>query len=175
MKILKHFFSLFAFSLAVSLTVPTLGWAQQIEKLGQFTDWSAYRYSHNGKPACFMASQPKKAEGNYTRRGQIHYLVSHRTADEVRDENSFVAGYTFQADSRVAITIGNKAFTLFTKGDTAWARNEDDRGLTEATIRGSTMVIKGTSSRGTATTDTFSLSGFTASYRAMSKACGIEP
>ena len=112
MKILKHFFSLFAFSLAVSLTVPTLGWAQQIEKLGQFTDWSAYRYSHNGKPACFMASQPKKAEGNYTRRGQIHYLVSHRTADEVRDENSFVAGYTFQADSRVAITIGNKAFFL---------------------------------------------------------------
>lgn len=175
MKILKQFFSLFAVTLTLSLAVPSLGVAQQIEKLGQFTDWSAYRYNHNGKPACFMASQPKKAEGNYTRRGQIHYLVSHRAADEIRDENSFVAGYTFKADGRVSVAIGGKAFTLFTKGDTAWARNEDDRGLTQAMIKGSTMVVKGTSSRGTATVDTFSLSGFTAGYRAMSKACGIEP
>ncbi len=175
MKILKQSFRLFALILALSFALPSLGVAQQIEKLGQFTDWSAYRYSHNGKPACFMASQPKKAEGNYTRRGQIHYLVSHRAADEVRDENSFVAGYTFKADSRVSVAVGNKGFTLFTKGDTAWARNEDDRAMTEAMIKGSTMVVKGTSSRGTETTDTFSLSGFTASYRAMSKACGIEP
>jgi hypothetical protein len=175
MKSKNKLFSLFISTLSLIVLLPVFAQAQQIEKLGQFTDWSAYRYSHNGKPACFMASQPKKAEGNYTRRGQIHYLVSHRTADEVRDENSFVAGYTFREGSRVSVSIGSKAFTLFTKGDTAWGRNEDDRSLTEEMIKGSSMIIKGTSSRGTETTDTFSLSGFTAAYRAMSAACGLEP
>jgi len=36
---------------------------------------------------------------------------------------------------------------------------------------GLTMVVKGTSSRGTLTTDTYSLRGFTAAYDAMQKAC----
>jgi hypothetical protein len=33
------------------------------------------------------------------------------------------------------------------------------------------MVIKGTSSRGTLTTDTYSLAGFTAAYNAIEQAC----
>ena len=33
------------------------------------------------------------------------------------------------------------------------------------------MVVKGTSSRGTVTTDTYSLRGFTAAYDAISGAC----
>ena len=34
------------------------------------------------------------------------------------------------------------------------------------------MVVRGVSSRGTQTTDTYSLSGFTAAYRAINTACG---
>ncbi len=36
---------------------------------------------------------------------------------------------------------------------------------------GSNLVVKASSSRGTDTTDTYSLSGFTAAYNAISKAC----
>jgi hypothetical protein len=36
------------------------------------------------------------------------------------------------------------------------------------------MIVKGTSSRGTLTTDTYSLSGFTAAFNAISKACGLN-
>ena len=35
------------------------------------------------------------------------------------------------------------------------------------------MVVKGTSSRDTLTTDTYSLIGFTKAYRAIGKACGL--
>jgi hypothetical protein len=37
-----------------------------------------------------------------------------------------------------------------------------------------TMVVKGTSAHGTATTDTFSLKGMDTAYMAISKACGVE-
>ena len=39
--------------------------------------------------------------------------------------------------------------------------------------KGNRMVVKGTSSRGTLTTDTFSLKGFTKAYGAIGKACGL--
>ena len=34
------------------------------------------------------------------------------------------------------------------------------------------MIVQGTSSRGTKTTDTYSLIGFTKAYRAIADACG---
>jgi len=39
--------------------------------------------------------------------------------------------------------------------------------------RGGTLVVKGTSSRGTDTTDRYSLMGFTAAHNAISQACGV--
>jgi hypothetical protein len=36
------------------------------------------------------------------------------------------------------------------------------------------MIITGFSSRGTKTIDTYSLSGFTAAYTAIGKACGVK-
>ena len=37
---------------------------------------------------------------------------------------------------------------------------------------GKQLIVRGTSSRGTATTDTYSLAGFTAALAASDKACG---
>jgi hypothetical protein len=36
------------------------------------------------------------------------------------------------------------------------------------------LTVKGTSGRGTETTDTFSLAGFTKAYAEIGKACGIR-
>lgn len=36
---------------------------------------------------------------------------------------------------------------------------------------GRTMIVRGTSTRGTATTDTYSLTGFTAGMKAIDEAC----
>src|SRR3546814_9664134 len=48
--------------------------AQSIERLGDFSDWSAFKYEENGALVCFMASEPAKAEGTYTARGKIHAM-----------------------------------------------------------------------------------------------------
>ncbi|MFQ6017761.1 MAG: invasion associated locus B family protein [Kiloniellaceae bacterium] len=148
--------------------------AQGIERVGAFGDWSSFRFTEDGKPACYMASQPIKAQGNYKKRGEIYAIVTHRPAENRRDEVSIVAGYQYKKDSRVEVIIGGKTYKLFTQEDGAWAPDkESDKALVRAMIKGRTMVVKGTSSRGTRTTDTYSLSGFTRAYHAINKACGL--
>lgn len=148
--------------------------AQGIQRLGDFGDWSAYKFAENGKPACYIASVPKKAEGDYTKRGETYAIVAHRPEEDRRDEVSVIAGYTYKKDSWVDVEIGDDAFKLFTNEDGAWAPDkESDKSLVNAMIKGSTMVVKGTSSRGTLTTDTYSLKGFTRARQTINKACGL--
>ena len=162
--------SLAAGAVALFLTGPLS--AQGIERLGDFGDWSAFKFFEDGNPACYMASQPIKDEGDYDNRGDIYALVTHRPAEDRRDEVSFVAGYDFKSDSTVEVTIGSLKKNLFTQGDSAWAADKETDGeLVQSMIRGSRMIVKGTSSRGTATTDTYSLSGFTKAHRAIGEAC----
>ncbi|MBV6631683.1 MAG: hypothetical protein KI792_01475 [Alphaproteobacteria bacterium] len=144
--------------------------------IGTFRDWSAYEFQDNSGKVCYMASRPIKDEGNYTRRGEIYALVTHRPDDRSFDVASFIAGYTHQAGSDVSVQVGSSSFDLFTQGDTAWTRDtETDQSLVSSIRKGNRMVVRGTSSRGTLTTDTYSLSGSSAAYEAISKACGVTP
>ena len=146
--------------------------AQAIERLGDFEAWSAFRFKESGKTACYMASQPKTAKGNYKKRGEIYGLVTHRPAEKRRDEVSFVAGYSYKTDSFVEVEIGGRTWQLFTQKAGAWAVSEDDdMALVQSMIKGSTMVVKGTSTRGTLTTDTYSLKGFSKAHKAIDAAC----
>jgi hypothetical protein len=145
------------------------------KKLGQHGDWSTYTYMENGEKVCFMASSPLKSEGNYKRRGEVFTLITHRPGEETTDVVSIIAGYPYRTNSEVEVRLNGKKFTLFTQSDTAWAPDSDtDHRLTQAIQKGSTMVVKGTSSRGTLTTDTYSLKGSSAAYRAISRACQVK-
>ena len=154
----------------LALAPPVL--AQGTERLGDFQDWSAFRFEESGKPVCYMASQPKKAEGNYSSRGDIYVIITHRPGESTFDEVSVVAGYSYQKDSTVEMKVGDVKKTLFTQDDAAWAADKDtDEDLVKAMIRGHTMVVTGTSSRGNETVDSYSLLGFTKAHDAIDKAC----
>ena len=45
------------------------------KELGKFNDWSAYAEGEGKNLACLAVSKPKKAEGNYKRRGEILSLI----------------------------------------------------------------------------------------------------
>ncbi|MGP1397143.1 MAG: invasion associated locus B family protein [Inquilinaceae bacterium] len=162
-----------AFVLAGASTVaPVL--AQEAEYLGSHRDWHAYQFTENGNRACYIVSKPTEERGDYTSRGDVYVMVTHRPAEGSRDVVSFISGYTHRPDSEVEITIGSENYSLFTSQDTAWARDatEDSR-LVAAMRAGSDMISRGTSSRGTATTDTYSLRGFTAALEEINEACGL--
>lgn len=164
-----------AFGSAVVLAVlAAAANANAQEVLGTFNDWTAFTDKVSGKQICYIGSKPKKAEGNYTKRDDAFVLVTHRPSEKVVGEVSIETGYTYKTGSSPVVTIGDSTFTLFAKGSNAWAKDASaDRKLVAAMKGGSEMVVKGTSSRGTATTDTYSLSGFTAAFNAIGKACGV--
>ena len=167
----KRVFPIFLLAVAlVGFAAPAS--AQGIERIGDFGGWSAYRFQENGQKTCYMASAPSKDEGDYQKRGKIYARVTHRPAESTRDEVSVLAGYTYKDKSFVTATIGNKTFDLFTDKDTAWAPDvTTDSQLVKAMKAGQNMIVRGTSSRGTETKDTYSLIGFTKAYNAISKAC----
>lgn len=153
----------------------TASQAADPQLVGTYGAWTAYTFQEGSGKVCYMASQPRKAEGDYTSRGDIFALVTHRPAENSNNVISIVAGYPYKEGSEVALSVGRTAFTLFTHGDRAWARTAQiDNQIAEAIRKGSEMVVKGTSQRGTQTTDTYSLSGSSAAYEAISKACNVK-
>lgn len=146
--------------------------------LGTYGEWTAFTDKENGKPLCYIGSAPKKAEGAYTSRGATYVLVSIRPAETSSGVVTVEAGYSYKPDSKVNVDIDGTKYELYTrnrnndsKGD-AWAVGDDgDKALIATMKAGKSMIVKGTSSRGTLTTDTYSLSGFTAAYNAIDQAC----
>lgn len=142
------------------------------DSLGTFDSWSSMRFSGKGAPVCMLWSQPQKSEGEYTRRGEVFVFVTHRPGVGERNKVSFETGYTFERSSEVDVAIDNEKFTLYTDNSTAWTLDaRDDARMVNAMRAGLEMVVKGTSNRGTLTTDTYSLRGFSAAHDAISKAC----
>lgn len=158
--------SLTAFGASAQAQTPSL--------IGNYGDWSAYSFMEDGQKVCYMVSQPKKAEGNYSQRGDIFALVTHRPAENTKNVFSYITGYTYKDGSDVTVTLDGDNYTLFTQKDMAWTPNQDsDNRLAESIRKGSNMVVKGTSSRGTLTTDTFSLKGSGNAHDAINKECGM--
>lgn len=143
--------------------------------LGTFGNWSAYSYAEGGKTVCFMATKPTKMLPAGAKRGDVYAMITHRPAENSTGVFSIVTGYTYKSGSDVQVTVGNQKFSLFTQGDTAWTRDEaSDRALGAALRSGSNMSVAGTSARGTKTTDSYSLTGSSAAYQAISQKCGLR-
>ena len=147
--------------------------AEQPKVLGEYGDWTAWTYNEGGNLICYMSSSPKKDEGKYKKRGDIYMTITHRPAEKEFDVVNFVAGYTFKSSAPFVIKIGNKTFrNTFTEADKAWmVSNAEDKNLISAMKRGDRMIVDATSSRGTATKDTYSLKGFTSAYNTITAKC----
>jgi len=148
--------------------------AAEPKLLGTYSDWSAYVFTEGDSKVCYMASQPSKAEGNYTRRGEVFALITHRPAEGTKNVFSYITGYPYKPGSDATLKIDSSSFALFTQDETAWAPDAaTDNKIADSLRKGSKMSIKGTSSRGTSTTDTFSLKGSSAAHDAITKECGV--
>lgn len=171
----KRFASLAFATLLATAGFTSAAQAADPKVLGAFGDWTAYTVQEGGEPVCYVASQPTKADGDYAQRGNIYALITHRP----KDKNalyvvSIVAGYPYKANSQASIAIGKKEWQLFTKGERAWAHDSDtDKAIADGMRKGASMVITGTSQKGSKTNDTYSLRGFGQALDAINKACNV--
>jgi hypothetical protein len=151
----------------------SVAWAApEAKDLGTFGNWRAYEDVEAGKKVCYLAVKPDKTEGGYKARGNVFLTVTHRPSAKTYDVVSIVAGYQYKPDSDVAVNVDKNSWSLFTASDRAWARDAaTDKAIVKALAKGGSLVAKGTSNRGTPTTDTFVLTGFSKAYKAINDAC----
>jgi invasion protein IalB len=148
--------------------------AQNPKPIGSYGDWQALTFEENGKSGCYVITEPARKEGQYTSRGQVYALVTHRPTDKKLNVFTIISGYTYKEGADAVLQIGDEKFTLFTQEGMAWADDEDDARIVEALKKGTDMVVHGTSARGTETVDTYSLKGFAKAYAAIGDACGLN-
>lgn len=157
--------------LATSLALPVSAQNSQPKSLGTFKDWNAFQIDMEGATWCYIVSTPQDSKPRNVNRGVISFIVADVPEKDTL-EPSANAGYPFKVGSAATVTIGSDKFELFTDNQGAWARDEaTETRLVNAMRRGATMIVTGTSRRGTLTTDRYSLSGVTAGLKAISENC----
>jgi hypothetical protein len=148
------------------------GVAKEIASHGK---WTAHESDGKAGKVCYLYSVPEQKGGDVKNRGEAHIYVTHRPKEKVKNEISVAGGYTYKEGATVAIDVDGKKFELFTRGPSAWARDADmDTALVKAMMSGKRMIVRGSSSRGGNSTDTYSLAGFSAAYKSIGKACGVQ-
>ena len=170
---------------ATWIVVPTVAVTQpkpggptaQATLLGQYGDWGAYTASPNGQKVCFALSKPTASSdipANRRNASNVVYLfVSTRPSEKVSNEISIlVTGYAFKPNSEAGVAIGGANFAMYTQNDGAWVKNAaEETKMLDAMRNTGDMVIKATTSRGTQTSDTFSLKGLSQAVDRASQEC----
>jgi invasion protein IalB len=142
--------------------------------LGQYAAWGAYTASPAGKKICFAIAQPTSTETKPPNRPRNppYVFITTRPADKVINEVSVAIGYPLKPGSEANVEVGSTTFALYTQGDGAWIKNTaEEAHMVDVMRQGDTAVVKGESSRGTQSTDTYSLKGLSQALDRVSQEC----
>ncbi|WP_029041203.1 invasion associated locus B family protein [Cucumibacter marinus] len=158
--------------LAGALSIGVFAPAMAAENLGKFSQWVAWKDQDSTGKICYISSQPQSTQPTDVIRSAIHFIVTHRMGTGKRNEVATNIGYPFDTSKTATASIDGREYAMVTADESAWlAATADEPGFVAAMKAGSTMVVKGTSTRGTNTTDTYSLSGVTAAMGVIDKEC----
>jgi invasion protein IalB len=142
--------------------------------LGQYGDWGAYTASPGGNKVCFALAKPKttKTEPEGRKRDPSYVFVSTRPADKVKNEVSVIIGYPFKTSSDATAEVGTSKFAMYTQNDGAWIKNvAEEARMVDAMRKGADLTVKGTSGRGTQSTDQYSLKGLAQALDKIEQEC----
>jgi invasion protein IalB len=137
--------------------------AQSATKIGQHSAWGTYSYQAASGKVCYVLTVPTDKQPPTLDHGDIFFFVSQRPGQEISFEPQFIASYNFQTDSKVTVTVGDKKFSMFTRGKSAWVENAAEEPILIAAMKsGTDMKIGAKSGRGNPTSYVFSLKGISA-------------
>lgn len=155
-------------ALAALVAVPAIaqqGGAAGPRRLGDFQDWTAAVHAEGGQKVCYAFTRASRTD---PQRDNVILTVTHRSAG--RDQVALSAAYAYPRNAAVTVAVGQTQLPFYTNASSAFAR--DGRAAVAAFRGGAQAVARGprAGGRGTAN-DTFSLTGFTAAYEAISREC----
>jgi hypothetical protein len=142
--------------------------------IGQFGTWGAYTAAPNGKKVCFALAKPSSSKTNPANRPRdpAYAFISTRPAEKVANEVSVMIGYALKPGSESTLEVGGASYSMYSQGDGLWIKNaaEEER-MVDAMRKAADVVVKGTSAKGTETTDTFSLKGLAQALDRVAQDC----
>ncbi len=146
--------------------------------LGVSKGWSAFSTGTGSDKTCYAMAKPTSSTPHKIKRDPIYFLITDWPARKTRSEPEAVPGYQYKDGSTVTAAVGGASFEFFTQNDggsgAAWIRKRaDEIKLIEAMKAGQTLVVTGTSKRGTVTKDTYTLDGLSDVLDRIHKACGM--
>jgi invasion protein IalB len=149
----------------------------QATLLGQYGDWGAYTASPGGQKVCFALAKPTSLvdvpPNRRTAANAVYLFISTRPAEKISNEISMlVTGYVFKPNSEASVAVGGANFAMYTQNDGAWVKNAaEEAKLIDAMRKSGDFTVKATTSRGTQTTDTFSLKGISQATDRVAQEC----
>ncbi|HMN71232.1 MAG TPA: hypothetical protein PKA55_05120 [Rhodoblastus sp.] len=139
--------------------------------VGRFGEWDVFTTGGKSK-TCYTLARPKERAPASLKRDDAYVFISNRPGENVQNEVSVIMGFAMKDGSEPSADIGGTAFQLVAKGSNAWLKNPAEEGkFVEAMKRGSKLVVKASSARGHASTDSYSLAGISDALARIRKEC----
>ncbi len=134
--------------------------------------WRAIEATQGGRTVCFVITSPtSRAPADLKRDPGNLFVTAKPTREGGGTEVSIRFGYRL-ASSAHSLVIDGRSFALMPQGETAWLRTAaDERTVVDQMRSGRELTVSAVSGRGNATTDTYSLMGFTAALATLEKQC----
>ena len=174
---MARIFGIFACSaLSLSLAAPVA--AEPANLLGVFGNWSAYTTGSGASMTCYALSKPRAMRPAGTKRTATYLMISDWPSRKVKAEPQVVYGYPGKENGAAALAVGSDKFTFFMRNNgkeaSSWLQQlgDNDR-LIDAMHSGVSVVATGVSTRGTKTSDTYSLAGFNDALAKIHAACSM--
>jgi len=147
------------------------GGASKATPVGRFGEWDVFTTGGKAK-TCYTLARPKERAPASLKRDDAYVFISNRPGENVQNEVSVIMGFPMKDGSEPSADIGGAAFQLVAKGSNAWLKNPAEEGkFVEAMRRGAKLVVKASSARGHASTDTYSLAGISDALARIRKEC----
>ncbi len=132
---------------------------------GKWSFQKANEYCYIGSLATASDLPSDKKRGNF-------YVLVYKNIGNPDAVVQIEAGYSYKVPSDIIVNIDQGDYKFYTTEDlptAAWT--EEDSKIIFAMKKGLELKITGESSRGTVTTDTYTLNGFTTAYNKLIEDC----
>lgn len=158
------------------------GQAAAPRALGTFDGWRAFEAGPNNAKICYLTARPTRSDSRpaNAQRGEISLVIAHHQNPRRNDEFTMNVGYPARDGGEIEIGRAKVALSTLAQANaqSLWAREADGDRLVVNALRtaagNTTAAVRGTSSRGTETTDTFALAGFQRALAEIDRACGVR-
>ena len=165
-----------AVALCMGVSAPAM--AEPANLLGVFGNWSAFSSGTGSSLTCYALSKPRASQPKAAKRSSIYLMVSDWPGRKVKGEPQIVYGYQAKEGGAAGLGVGPDKFSFFIRNNgkdgSAWLQQlNDNPRLVSAMGGGVSAVAIGVSSKGTRTSDTYSLSGFNDAMAKVHTACNM--